>query len=180
MRVERNISTMDAATQVVETPVAYSTAEPVMVPVEQHVETVRVATETTVLPAAVTGGLFSVLLLVFGGVVLARAGISGPWDEPVVSVGGFTATSVLGMFAAAGGFVLLVASLARSRSAILLLSIIIGVVAVVAAIEPTMGHGALAIERGFAVLTAIGAGIVILSAVLVPTVHRTATHVERV
>ena len=169
MRVEKNISSVDASTpmidtavietpvietpvldtQVIDTPVTYATAaplvQPVMVPMDRHVETVRVRTESTLLPAAITGGLFSILLLVFGGVVLARAGVSGPWDQPVVSVGGFTATSILGTFAAASGFVLLVASLARSRSAILLLAIIIGVVAVVAAIEPTMGHGALAV-----------------------------------
>lgn len=188
MRVERNISTVDTVdpvpTQVIQQPAAAVVpGETVIVPVdryEQHVETVRVATETTMIPAAVTGGILSVLLLVFGGVALARAGVDGPWKDPVVTVGGFTATALLGIVALVEGFALLVASLARSRSAILLFSIIIGVMSVVAAIEPSMGHGSLAVERGFAVLVAIGAGIVVLSALLVPSVHRTASHVERV
>jgi hypothetical protein len=190
MRLERNISTVDAPTEVIEVPAdaraltgdPYAApvvaVEPVVVP-ERHVQTVRVASDTTIMPAAAVAGVLSVLLLIFGGVAMARAGFDGPLDEPVVSVGGFTATAVLGMFAAGSGFALLCAALARARSAILLFAIIIGIVAVIAAIEPTLGNGALAIERSFAVLTALGAGIVILAATLVPTMRRTATHVER-
>ena len=194
MRVERNVSTVDEPTEVIPTDIVVPTdaraltgdahltaipAEPVVVP-GRHDQVVRVASDALIMPAAAIAGVLSVLMLVFGGVAMARAGFDGPIDEPVVSVGGFTATAVLGMLVAGAGFALLCAALARSRSAILLFSIIIGVGAVIAAIEPDVGNGALATERGFAVLTAIAAGVVILAATLVPTIRRTSTHVEHV
>jgi hypothetical protein len=204
MRVERDVSTLDTPSEPViafdppVTPVVEVPADRVATTVDgyarvdrvapvrvydthtAHAETVRVTSAATISPAAIVGGIFAVALLVFGGVVLARAGLDGPMDDPLVSVGGFTATATLGIIAVVAGLALLISSLARAREAILLFSIVIGVLALIAAIEPNLGNGALGVERGWAVLVAIASAVVILTATLVPTVRRTASHVEAI
>lgn len=141
-------------------------------PMEAH--TVVTTRTTWFTPSAIVASMVAIALLVMGGITLARAGLDGPIDEPVVEVAGFTATAVLGLILLAFGVVLLSAALSRSREGVMFVGIVGGVMALIAVFEPTVGNGALAIERGFAVLLAIMMGAVVLSALL-PSIRRSNT-----
>lgn len=126
--------------------------------------------------AAALAGIVAIALIVIGAVALARTGLDGPLNEPVVEVAGFTQNAALGIMEIAAGVLLLVAALSQSRGAILFFSIVIGIGAVVAWIEPTVGD--LPIERSFAAIVAIAAAIVAVTAAVVPSVRRTTQYVE--
>jgi len=79
-------------------------------------------------------------------------------DEPVVIVARDTATAWLALIEIGFGLVLLIAALTRSHSAILFLGIAVGVAALIAVFEPSVGGGSLAIEREFAVVAATQLG----------------------
>lgn len=127
-------------------------------------------------PAALVASLAAIALLVVGGITVARAGLDGPLDEPVVSAANYTATAILGLIELAVGVILLSAALSRSREGILFIGIVGGVLALIAVFEPTIGNGALAIERPFAVIVALVMGAVVVSALL-PSIRR--SNVER-
>ena len=127
-------------------------------------------------PSALVASLAAIALLVIGGITVARAGLDGPLDEPIVSVANFTATAILGLIELAFGVTLLSAALSRSREGILFIGIVGGVMALVAVFEPNIGNGALAIERPFAVIVALVMGAVVVSALL-PSIRR--SNVER-
>ncbi len=153
--------------------------------VEDHVATPAVAERRVVShrrfdPAATLTVIAGVLLAVVGAVAMARAGLSGPLDEPVVQVAGVTHTAILGIVELGMGLVLVWAGLSRDRGAILFTTILFAAAALVAAIEPSIGGGALAIERSWAVLLVIGFGVLALVAAVAPTIWRTSDRVERV
>jgi len=178
MRVERDITTVDGPEVVGPPPEIRSNLDELELSRRPaHVERTVVASDTTIMPAAVAAGIAAVAPLVLGGVFVARAGLDGPFDEPVVTVAGFTGTALLGIFLALAGFALLCSALGRSRSAIQFCAVVIGVLASVAVIEPSVRNGALALERGLAAILVVGA-VVLLVITALPTVHRTATHVE--
>ena len=58
----------------------------------------------------------------------------------------------------------------------MLVSIVVGVAAVISLIEPTAAGDTMPIERGFATVVAIGAAVVAIVAAVTPSVRRT-THV---
>ena len=136
----------------------------------------RVVSWRTFAPAAWLGAVLAVVLIVIGAVAVLRAGLDGPLDDPVVSVAGFDHTALLGLIEAGAGIVLLFAALSRDRGAILGVSLLIGIAALVAAIEPPADT--LAIERSFAVIIAIAAGVVALVAAIAPSVWRTTERVD--
>jgi hypothetical protein len=138
----------------------------------------RVAWSRTFDPASVLAVLLSIVLGVVGAVALARAGLDGPLDEPVVEVAGFTHTALLGLVELGMALVLLIAGLSRDRGAILFVSILFGVASLVAAIEPTVGGGALAVERAWAWLMVVSFGLVALVAAVVPAIWRSSDRVE--
>ncbi|MEQ1703197.1 MAG: hypothetical protein ABMA25_24085 [Ilumatobacteraceae bacterium] len=125
-------------------------------------------------PAALVASLAAIALLVVGGITVARAGLDGPLDEPVISAANYTATAILGLIELAFGVVLLSAALSRSREGILFIGIVGGVMALIAVFEPTIGNGALAIERPFAVIVALVMAAVVVSALL-PSIRRSNT-----
>lgn len=125
-------------------------------------------------PSALVASLAAIALLVVGGITVARAGLDGPLDEPVVSAANYTATAVLGLIELAFGVILLSAALSRSREGILFIGIVGGVMALIAVFEPTIGNGALAIERAFAVIVALVMAAVVVSALL-PSIRRSNT-----
>jgi hypothetical protein len=131
-------------------------------------------------PAAVLAVIGAIALGVVGAVAIARAGLSGPLDQPVVEVAGVTHTAILGLVELGAGVVLLLAGLSRDRGAILFTSILFGAAALVAAIEPSVGGDALAIERSWAIVLVIGFGLIALVAAAAPTVWRATDRVERV
>jgi hypothetical protein len=130
-------------------------------------------------PAAVLAVIAAIALGVVGAVAIARAGLSSPLDEPVVHVAGTTHTAILGIIELGAGLVLLWAGLSRDRGAILFTSILFGAAALVAAIEPSVGGDALAIERSWAVVLVIGFGLIALVAAVAPTVWRATDRVDR-
>jgi uncharacterized membrane protein len=144
-----------------------------------QVQTVRSVRRSLFDAAPVCAGVVAVLLLVIGGITLARAGVDGSLDKPVVNVAGFTATALLGVFEVAFGVLLLIAALSRAREAIMFFSIIGVIAGLIGVFQPTVGNGSLALERGFAVLVTIAMLVVLISTVL-PTVRRTASVVETI
>jgi hypothetical protein len=134
-------------------------------------ETVLTARTSGFTPGVLVAGVVAIVLLVLGGITVARAGIDSSLDQPVVEVAGYTGTALLGLIELVFGLLLLIAALSRANRAILFLGIAGGVMALVAVFQPSVGEGSLAIERGFAVVAAIVMGIVVAAALL-PTLRR--------
>ena len=125
-------------------------------------------------PSSVVATIASVVLMLWGAVVIARAGLTGDLETPVVEVTSYTATAVLGLIALGGGFVLLLAGLARSRAGVIFVSVILAVAAATLVIEPGTAERTLAGERDFGIAGLIVLGLVALVAVLAPDVDRVA------
>lgn len=150
------------------------------VPVTQvPVETVQVRTSVTISPAAVVACVASIALLLFGALNIARAGLTGPWRDPVVQVAGYEGTAVLGLVVLAAGLVLLGAAFSRDRGAILFVSIVLGLAGATLAIEPTVGGELVAAEGNFGVAVLIIAVFVGFVAAVAPSVRRTSNRFER-
>jgi hypothetical protein len=153
------------------------TAVPVTaVPVHEVVQT---QSSMTISPAAIVAGAASIVLLLFGAINLARAGVDGPMRDPVVEVAGYQGTAVLGLIVLGAGLALLAASFSRDRGAILFVSIVLGVAAATVAIEPTVGGDLVAVERDFGIAVLIVAVFVAFVAVVAPSVRRTSNRLER-
>jgi hypothetical protein len=159
--------------------VEHQVAQPGVVPGSVVAER-RVVRHRRVDPAAALTVVAGIVLGVIGAVAMARAGLSGPLDQPVVQVAGVTHTAILGMVELGIGLLLVWAGLSRSREAILFLTILFGAAALVAAIEPSVGGGALAIERSWAIVLVIGFAFLALVAAAAPTIWRSTDRVERV
>jgi hypothetical protein len=143
-------------------------------------ETVQVESSMTVSPAAIVGGMASIVLLLFGAVNVARAGFDGAWRDPIVQVAGYEGTTVLGLIVLGAGITLLGASLSRDRGAILFVSLVLAVAGATVAIEPTVGGDLIATESSFGVAVLIGAIFVAFVAAVAPTVRRTRNSLQRV
>lgn len=131
-------------------------------------------------PAAVLAVLVGLALGVIGAVAIARAGLEGPLDDPVVDVAGAAHTAILGLIEIGAGLLMIWAGLSRDRSAIIFLSVLFGAAALVAAIEPTVGGDALALERGWAVVLVVAFAVTALVAAVTPTIWRSTDRVERI
>jgi hypothetical protein len=138
----------------------------------------RVVTRRSFSPAGVLAVLAAIGLAVIGAVALARAGLDGPLDEPVVQVAGTSHTALLGLIELGAALVLLLTGLSRDRGAILFASIVFGTAALVAAIEPSVGGDALAIERSWAIALVVLFGVIALVAALAPSVWRATERVD--
>jgi hypothetical protein len=159
------------------------TEQPGVAPVAAGAPVHGVARRTTLtrsfsIPAMVAG-VASIALIILGAVAIARTDLDEPLAEPVVEVAGFAHNAVLGIVEVVAGVLLLLAAISRSRGAIVFMSVVIGVAAVVALIEPTVGGDTMPIERGFAAIVAIVAGVVLATALLTPSVSRTTEVVDQ-
>lgn len=130
-------------------------------------------------PASALAVVAAIALGVVGAVAVARAGLDGPLDDPVVEVAGFSHTALLGLIELGMALILLAVGLSRDRGALLFTSILFGAAALVAAIEPDVGGDALAIETSWAVVLVIAFGVIALAAAIVPAMWRTTERVER-
>ena len=124
------------------------------------------------IPAALAG-IAAIALIVLGAVAIARTDLDTPLSEPIVDVAGVAHNAVLGIIEVVAGVVLLLAAVSRSRGAIMFVSIVVGVAAVVALIEPTVAGDTMPVERGFATVVAIAAAIIVIVAAVTPAVRRT-------
>jgi hypothetical protein len=118
-------------------------------------------------------------MLVWGGVAMARAGFGDDLRDPVVEVFGLSGNAISGMIVAGLGLLLLIGAVSRDRGPVVFLSIVIGIAAIIFAIEPNAGDEALGVGTGLPLLIAIGCGIVLLAALALPTVNRRSQHIER-
>ena len=123
--------------------------------------------------------LVAIALGVIGAVAVARAGLDGPLDDPVVEVAGFSHTALLGLIELGMAVILLTVGLSRDRGAVLFTSILFGTAALVVAIEPSVGGDALAVETSWAVALVIVFGAIALAAAILPAMWRTTERVER-
>ena len=139
----------------------------------------RVSSYGSVALYAIVAGIVAIVLLILGGITVARAGLDGPLDDPVTNVAGFTATALLGLIELGFGVVLLIGALSRAREFILFLGIIGAVAAIIGIFQPDIGNGALALEKGFAVLMTVLMIAVALSAFL-PTFRHSSDRIERI
>jgi hypothetical protein len=139
----------------------------------------RTESITSVAPHSIAAGILAVLMLVWGGVAMARAGFGDDLRDPVVEVFGLSGNAVSGIIVAGLGLLLLIAAVSRDRGPVVFLTIVIGIAAVIFAIEPNAGDEALGVETTLPLLIAIGCGIVLLAALALPTVNRRTQHIER-
>jgi hypothetical protein len=142
-------------------------------------ETLQVRSSMTISPAAIVGGVGAIVLLLFGAINLARAGLDGPMREPIVEVAGYQGTAMLGLIVLGAGVALLAASFSRDRGAILFVSIVLGVAAATVALEPSVGGDLVAVERDFGIAVLIIAVFVAFVAAVAPSVRRTSNRLER-
>lgn len=115
-------------------------------------------------------GLVGLALTVIGLLAVTRAGVHGPMDEPVVKVIGFTHTATLGMIETAMGVVLLICAASTSRAASIFFGLVLGIGALVGALQTDSFDRTLALESGLAWLAVIAAIVVILASFLIPRV----------
>ena len=102
-------------------------AEPDMIVTEVPAhQTTQIRSSMTMSPAAVVAGIASIVLLLFGAINVARAGIDGAWRDPIVEVASYQGTAVLGLIALGAGIALLSAAFSRDRGAIMFVSIVLG------------------------------------------------------
>ena len=146
--------------------------------VTPHVASRRVVTHRRIDPAAALMVIGGIALSVVGAVAVARAGLDGPLDEPVVDVAGASHTALLGLIELGMGLLTILAGVSRDRGAMLFASITFGVAALVAAIEPGIGGGALAIERSWAIVLVVGFAILALAAALAPSMVRSTDRID--
>lgn len=128
--------------------------------------------ERRISPAAYMAAAAGLALGAWALVVLVRAGVGRPLGTPIVEVGGFTATAILGLIVLGVGAVLLLAAATRSRVVIATVGLLVTVAATALAVDPTVDEAALAAERDFAIAVAILAGITVLVAVFAADVVR--------
>ena len=115
-------------------------------------------------------GVVGLALTVIGLLAVTRAGVHGPMDEPVVKVIGFTHTATLGLIETAMGVVLLICAASTSRAASIFFGLVLGIGALVGALQTDSFNRSLALESGLAWLAVIAAVVVILASFLIPRV----------
>jgi len=115
-------------------------------------------------------GLVGLALTVVGLLAITRAGFDGPMDSPVVQVIGFTHTATLGLIEAAMGVVLLICAASMSRPASIFFGLVLGIGALIGALQTDSFKRSLALEAGLAWLAVIAAIVVVLASFLMPRV----------
>jgi hypothetical protein len=122
--------------------------------------------------------LVGAALAVLGVVAVTRTGLDDSWYRPVVAVAGVRHTPLLAVVEAGVGVVLVGAGLAGARGAAALVCISGAMAAGVAAVEPGLVAGELALQRWWAVtLAAGGAGLAVVA--MVPWPHFVERHYSR-
>jgi len=146
----------------------------------QPVERQRGATRSSrrLAPDSIIVGLIGLALLVIGLIAVARAGLDGPMDQPVVEVLGFTHTALLGIIEAALGLCLLICAAATSRAGAIFFGLVLAVAGVVGAVQTSTFRRTLALESSFAWIAAAAGGVVVLVSLLIPRTTVETTRVE--
>jgi hypothetical protein len=122
-------------------------------------------------------GIIGLALTIIGLVAVTRAGVDGPMSDPVVKVLGFTHTATLGAIETAFGVCLLLCAAMTARGGAAFFGVLLGIGAIVGAVQTASFRHSLALESGFAWLVAVAAAVVVLVSLLLP---RMSTHTTRV
>ena len=159
----------DTAPPVYAAPVA-PVVEPVAtVPVADVHQVARSSQQRYAVDSVIVG-VVGLALTVVGLLAVTRAGVHGPMDDPVVKVIGFTHTATLGLIEAGMGLVLLICAASTSRAASIFFGLVLGVGALIGALQTDSFRRSLALESGLAWLAVIAAIVVVLASFLVPRV----------
>lgn len=133
----------------------------------------RVSSSTRFTPARVITAIGGIVLLVIGLIALARGGLDGPLDEPVVQVAGMNHTPLLGLIGAGAGLLLLISALfftdSGSRSASIFFGTLLGIGGIVAIATPE-SFESLALESSYGWLCLIIGAVVVLANLLLPSI----------
>ena len=133
----------------------------------------RVASFTRITPARIITAAAGTVLLVIGLIAVAKAGLAGPLDEPVVKVAGMTHTAPLGIIGAVAGLLLLGAAVlgtdAGSRSWSTFYGALLGIAGIVAIATPE-SFRSLAVQSSFGWMLLIIGGSVVAANLLLPTI----------
>lgn len=143
-------------------------AEPMVAPAMAVSRTVRRAYARSFAPDALVAAVVGLVVLLFGLIAITRGGFDGPMDTPVVTVMGFTHTTLLGLLEIVIGGCLLISGATRSRSAALFFGSVLGIAAFVGAVQTESFQENMALESGFAWLLVLGGVTVVLAALLLP------------
>ena len=148
----------------------------------QPVQRRRVATWSSrrVALDSVIVGIVGLVMLTFGLVVVARAGLDGPMNLPVVEVLGFTATATLGFVIGGLGLCLLICAATTSRSGAVFFGVVLGVAGFVGAVQTSSFRRSLALESSLAWIAVVAAVVVVLVSLLVPRTAVQSTRVETI
>lgn len=150
-------------------------ASPVNNDIHRTVSADRVSSFARITPARVITAAGAVIFLVIGLTALARGGLGGPLDEPVVKVAGFTQTPLLGLLGAGFGLVFLLISIfgsdAGSRSAGTFFGALLAIGGIVAIVAPE-NLRSLAIQSSYGWMALIVGGAIVLANVALPTITR--------
>jgi hypothetical protein len=141
---------------------------------------VRTAYASRFAPDSLIAALAGLLLLVVGLIAVVRGGFNGPMSDPVVSVIGFTHTTLLGLIEITIGLCLLLSGAARSRTGEVFFGAVLGIGAFVGAVQTTSFKKSLALESGLAWLAVFGAIVVVLAALVMPRFARNSTTIANV
>jgi len=122
-------------------------------------------------------GIIGLVLTIIGLVAVTRAGVDGPMSDPVVKVLGFTHTASLGAIETGFGVCLLLCAAMTARGGAAFFGVLLGIGAMVGAVQTASFRHSLALESGFAWLLAVAAAVIVLVSLLLP---RMSTHTTRV
>ena len=184
-----NESRVDTGSRFVEVPqpvaqVVQTTADGrvvAAVPVATHPATaVRTSYTRRFAPDAVVAAIIGLLITVVGLIAITRGGFDGPMDTPVVSVLGFTHTTLLGLIEIVIGGCLLISGATQARSGALFFGSVLGIGAFVGAVQTKSFTKNLALQSGWAWLMAFAAVIVVVTALLLPRFETRSTRIERI
>ncbi len=139
---------------------------------------VRTAYSTRFSPDVLIAGAVGLVLVVVGLIAMTRGGFAGDMSDPVVSVGGFTHTTTLGILEVGIGICLLLAGAARSRPGAAFFGTVLGIVGFVGAVQTSSFEKSLALESSMAWLAVLAGAIVVLAALMMPRFAKDSTTIR--
>jgi len=123
-------------------------------------------------------GIIGLALTILGLVAVTRAGVDGPMTDPVVKVLGFTHTATLGAIEVSFGVCLLICAAMTARGGAAFFGVLLGIGAIVGAVQTASFRHSLALESGLAWLLAVAAAVTVLVSLLLPRMSTQTTRVD--
>jgi hypothetical protein len=131
-------------------------------------------------PDAIIAAVVGLVVLLVGLIAVVRGGFDGPLSEPIVSVLGFTHTTLLGLIEIGLGGALLISGATRSRSGETFFGSVMGIAGFVGAVQTKSFAKSLALETSMAWLATLAGVAVVLAALMLPRFNKHSTTIERI